>query len=84
MYARIPRLANVAHVSGSGFCVAEDTTPYLTGAWSEKFKYPPMPFDGVLFGSRMMTAKEAHTSLNVSLPCLAMHAIGRIIIDPVF
>ncbi len=23
-----------------------------------------MPFDGVLFGSRVMTAKEAHTSTN--------------------
>ena len=67
MYARIRRCGNIALVAGSGFGGAEDTYPYLTGAWSEKFKYPPMPFDGVLFGSRMMTAKEAHTSLNVGL-----------------
>ncbi|PUU81782.1 fatty acid synthase beta subunit dehydratase [Tuber borchii] len=64
MYGRIRRCGNIALVAGSGFGGAEDTYPYLTGAWSEKFKYPPMPFDGVLFGSRMMTAKEAHTSLN--------------------
>ena len=68
MYGRIRRCGNIALVAGSGFGGAEDTYRYLTGAWSEKFKYPPMPFDGVLFGSRMMTAKEAHTSLNVSLP----------------
>ncbi|PUU73985.1 hypothetical protein B9Z19DRAFT_1160944 [Tuber borchii] len=63
MYGRIRRCGNIALVAGSGFGGAEDTYLYLTGAWSEKFKYPPMPFDGVLFGSRMMTAKEAYTSL---------------------
>jgi hypothetical protein len=34
------------------------------GKWSAKYGYPPMPFDGCLFGSRMMIAKEAHTSYN--------------------
>lgn len=66
MYGRIRKCDNIALVAGSGFGGAEDTYPYLTGTWSEKFKYPPMPFDGVLFASRVMTAKEAHTSLNVS------------------
>ena len=68
MYGRIHGCGNIALVAGSGFGGAEDAYPYLTGAWSEKFKYPPMPFDIVLFSSRMVTAKEAHTSLNVSLP----------------
>jgi len=45
-------------------------TPFLlrslTGDWSVKqFEAQPMPFDGVLFASRVMVAKEAHTSLAV-------------------
>lgn len=64
MYGRIRRSDNIILVAGSGFGGAEDTYPYLTGAWSAKYGYPPMPFDGCLFGSRMMTAKEAHTSKN--------------------
>ncbi|PSS00700.1 malonyltransferase-like protein [Coniella lustricola] len=62
MYGRIRRQENVILVAGSGFGGAEDTYPYITGEWSKKFGYPPMPFDGCLFGSRMMVAKEAHTS----------------------
>ncbi|KAF4627357.1 hypothetical protein G7Y89_g10799 [Cudoniella acicularis] len=64
MYGRIRRSENVILVAGSGFGGAEDTYPYLTGTWSAKYGYPPMPFDGCLFGSRVMTAKEAHTSKN--------------------
>lgn len=63
MYAKIRKCSNIVLVAGSGFGSDEDTYPYLTGSWSTKFNYPPMPFDGVLFGSRVMTAKEAHTSL---------------------
>jgi fatty acid synthase subunit beta len=64
MYGRIRRNDNIILIAGSGFGGAEDTYPYLTGTWSGRFGYPPMPFDGCLFGSRMMTAKEAHTSKN--------------------
>ncbi|KAF2019691.1 beta subunit of fatty acid synthase [Aaosphaeria arxii CBS 175.79] len=64
MYGRIRKCENLILVAGSGFGGAEDTYPYLTGAWSTRFGYPPMPYDGCLFGSRMMTAKEAHTSKN--------------------
>ncbi|KAK9387219.1 acyl transferase domain-containing protein [Lipomyces mesembrius] len=63
MYPRIRRCSNIILLAGSGFGGAEDTYPYLTGQWATGFAYPPMPFDGVLFGSRIMTAKEAHTSL---------------------
>lgn len=63
MYAKIRKCSNIVLVAGSGFGSDEDTYPYLTGSWSKTFNYPPMPFDGVLFGSRVMTAKEAHTSL---------------------
>lgn len=62
MYAKIRRCSNIILVAGSGFGSAEDTYPYLTGAWSKKFNYPEMPFDGFLFGSRVMAAKEALTS----------------------
>ncbi|KAL1865422.1 hypothetical protein VTK73DRAFT_5266 [Phialemonium thermophilum] len=64
MYGRIRRQENIVLVAGSGFGGAEDTYPYITGEWSTKYGYPPMPFDGCLFGSRMMVAKEAHTSKN--------------------
>ena len=64
MYGRIRRCPNLVLVAGSGFGGSEDTYPYMTGTWSSKFGYPPMPFDGCLFGSRMMTAKEAYTSKN--------------------
>lgn len=62
-YASIRRCPNIILVAGSGFGGADDTYPYLTGSWASKYNQPPMPFDGVLFGSRMMVAKEAHTSL---------------------
>lgn len=64
MYGRIRRCDNLVLIAGSGFGGSEDTYPYLTGTWSERFGYPPMPFDGCLFGSRMMIAKEAKTSPN--------------------
>lgn len=64
MYSKIRKCSNIILVAGSGFGSDEDTYPYLTGKWSTKFNYTPMPFDGVLFGSRIMTAKEAHTSLD--------------------
>ena len=64
MYGRIRQCENIVLVAGSGFGGSHDTYPYITGKWSHRFGYPPMPFDGCLFGSRMMTAKEAKTSKN--------------------
>ena len=64
MYGRIRRYDNIVLVAGSGFGGSQDTYPYMTGSWSSRFGYPPMPYDGCLFGSRMMTAKEAKTSKN--------------------
>jgi fatty acid synthase subunit beta, fungi type len=61
-YGLIRKCSNIVLIAGSGFGGAEDTLPYLTGEWSRSFGYPLMPFDGVLLGSRMMVAKEAHTS----------------------
>lgn len=65
-YAAIRQQPNIALVGGSGFGGAEDVWPYLTGQWSvEQFGVQPMPFDGFLFASRVMVAKEAHTSESV-------------------
>ena len=62
MYGRIRKQENIILVAGSGFGGSDDTYPYITGTWAADYGYPPMPFDGCLFGSRMMTAKEAKTS----------------------
>ncbi|RDB25744.1 Fatty acid synthase subunit alpha [Hypsizygus marmoreus] len=64
-YRAIRRHPNISLVAGSGFGSAEDVWPYLTGEWSESFGVQPMPFDGFLFASRVMVAKEAHTSASV-------------------
>jgi fatty acid synthase subunit beta, fungi type len=63
LYGAIRQCSNIVLVAGSGFGGGTDTYPYLTGAWATRFGRPLMPFDGVLLGSRMMVAREAHTSL---------------------
>ncbi|KAJ5469421.1 Fatty acid synthase subunit beta [Penicillium diatomitis] len=77
MYGRIRKQDNIVLVAGSGFGGAEDTYPYLSGAWSAKYGYPPMPFDGCLFGSRMMIAKEAHTSKNAKKAIADAPGVGN-------
>ncbi|KAJ2103266.1 fatty acid synthase alpha subunit Lsd1 [Coemansia sp. S100] len=62
-YAAIRACRNIVLVAGSGFGDAEGSLPYLTGDWSTLFDRVPMPFDGILLGSRVMVAKEAGTSL---------------------
>jgi len=57
-YSSIRRHDNIVLVAGSGFGGSDDTWPYLTGDWSKEFGVEPMPFDGFLFASRVMVAKE--------------------------
>ena len=65
-YRMIRQQENICLIAGSGFGSADDIWPYLTGDWSTKmFNVQPMPFDGFLFASRVMVAKEAHTSSSV-------------------
>ncbi|KAJ7060332.1 hypothetical protein C8F01DRAFT_1220130 [Mycena amicta] len=64
-YRSIRRQPNISLVGGSGFGAAEDVWPYLTGEWAVKYEMQPMPFDGFLFASRVMVAKEAHASSSV-------------------
>ncbi|KAK2767667.1 beta subunit of fatty acid synthetase [Arachnomyces sp. PD_36] len=65
-YNNIRKCDNIHLVAGSGFGNSDDAYPYLTGQWSISAGKPAaMPFDGCLFGSRVMTCKEAHTSTAV-------------------
>ena len=64
-YALIRRQPNICLVAGSGFGDDVGTLPYLTGEWSLRFDYPVMPFDGILFASRVMVAKEGLASKEV-------------------
>ena len=65
-YSSIRQQRNISLIVGGGFGGAEDVWPYLSGDWSvQQYDLQPMPFDGVLFGSRVMVAKEADTSPSV-------------------
>ena len=61
-YGEIRSCSNIILVAGSGFGGADDTYPYFTGTWAHQFGRCLMPIDGILLGTRMMVAKEAHTS----------------------
>jgi len=66
-YAAIREHTNVVLVAGSGFGDVDGSWPYLFGDWVRNFSEPPkglsnMPFDGILIGTAIMTAKEAKTS----------------------
>ncbi|KAJ1998698.1 fatty acid synthase alpha subunit Lsd1, partial [Coemansia thaxteri] len=61
-YATVRSCGNIVLVAGSGFGDAAGSLPYLTGDWSVDFGKAPMPFDGILLGSRVMVAKEAGTA----------------------
>ncbi|PYI00383.1 beta subunit of fatty acid synthase [Aspergillus sclerotiicarbonarius CBS 121057] len=61
-YGLIRQQPNIYLVAGSGFGNRDSIYPYITGQWSLSLGYPCMPFDGVLLASRLMVAREAHTS----------------------
>ncbi|EGD92081.1 hypothetical protein H112_00371 [Trichophyton rubrum D6] len=61
-YSQIREHSNVILLAGSGFGDGDESYPYLSGEWSKRYGYPPMPFDAILLGSRVMAAREAHTS----------------------
>ncbi len=61
-YASIRSCSNVVLAVGSGFGDAQDSLPYLTGTWSQKYKRPLMPCDAILVASRVMVAQEAATA----------------------
>ncbi len=59
-YSSIHHYDSIALVAGSGFSGSDDAWPYLTDDWLKQFSMEPMPFNGFLFGSHIMVAKEAH------------------------
>lgn len=61
-YSMIRSQKNIVLVAGSGFGDGAESLPYLTGEWSVKYGVSPMPFDGILLGSRMMVSKESKLS----------------------
>ncbi|KAL4790169.1 acyl transferase domain-containing protein [Aspergillus venezuelensis] len=65
MYGTLRQQTNIYLVAGSGLGDSNSAYPYLSGSWSTELGHPAMPFDGILLGSRMMVAKEAHTSPEV-------------------
>ncbi|KAJ2678474.1 fatty acid synthase alpha subunit Lsd1 [Coemansia spiralis] len=74
-YGAIRAHKNIVLVAGSGFGGVDDTLPYLTGEWSKRFDCAPMPFDGCLFGSRVMVAKEGAASESVKEAIVAAPGI---------
>src|SRR5258708_11082628 len=76
-YGTIRQQPNISLIAGSGFGDAEGIWPYITGDWSvHDFGVQPMPFDGVLFASWVMVAKEAHTSDSVKELIVKASGVG--------
>ena len=64
-YAEVREQPNLVLVAGGGIGTPERGADYITGEWSKEYGRPLMPVDGVLIGTAVMTAKEAHTSPEV-------------------
>ncbi|WP_024541037.1 type I polyketide synthase [Bifidobacterium choerinum] len=64
-YAQVRGQDNLVLVVGGGIGTPERGADYITGAWATRYGRPAMPVDGVLVGTAVMTAKEAHTSPEV-------------------
>lgn len=64
-YAQIRQMANVVLVAGGGIGTPDRAADYISGQWSQRYDLPKMPVDGVMVGTALMTAKEAHTSPQV-------------------
>ena len=64
-YAEVRACDNLVLVAGGGIGTPERAADYLSGQWARVYDLPDMPVDGVLVGTAVMTAKEAHTSPEV-------------------
>ena len=64
-YAEVREQSNLVLVVGGGIGTPERGADYITGEWAAEYGRPLMPVDGVLVGTAVMTAKEAHTSHEV-------------------
>ncbi len=64
-YAEVRAQSNVVLVVGGGIGTPQRAADYISGEWALRYDMPLMPVDGVLVGTALMTAKEAHTSSQV-------------------
>lgn len=64
-YAEVRACDNLVLVAGGGIGTPDRAADYLSGQWAREYDLPDMPVDGVLVGTAVMTAKEAHTSPEV-------------------
>ncbi|WP_231129315.1 type I polyketide synthase [Bifidobacterium choloepi] len=64
-YADVREQDNLVLVAGGGIGTPERAADYISGEWARAYDRPAMPVDGVLVGTAVMTAKEAHTSPEV-------------------
>lgn len=64
-YAEVRACENLVLVAGGGIGTPERAADYISGQWARAYDLPDMPVDGVLVGTAVMTAKEAHTSPQV-------------------
>ncbi|MFD0705559.1 fatty acid synthase subunit beta domain-containing protein [Alloscardovia venturai] len=64
-YGEIRENKNIILVVGGGIGTPDRAADYISGDWSLAYEQYAMPVDGVLIGTAVMTAKEAHTSEQV-------------------
>ena len=64
-YAEVRACDNLVLIAGGGIGTPQRAADYIGGQWSRAYGLPDMPVDGVLVGTAVMTAKEAHTSPEV-------------------
>eukprot|EP00741_Cyanophora_paradoxa_P005622 tig00000912_g5450.t1 len=57
-YAKMRSCENLVLVAGSGVGDGESAWQWLSGEWSTRLGYPPMPFDAVLLASRVCACAE--------------------------
>ena len=75
-YAQVREQSNLVLVVGGGIGTPERAADYISGEWSTRYDHPLMPVDGVLVGTAVMTAKEAHTSPEVKQLLVATPGIA--------
>ncbi len=61
-YGEVRDVENVILLAGGGIGTPQRAAEFITGEWARVYGRPHMPVDGVMVGTAVMTAKEAHTS----------------------
>lgn len=61
-YGEVRDVENLILLAGGGIGTPERAADFISGQWARAYGRPDMPVDGVMVGTAVMTAKEAHTS----------------------